>query len=243
MNTGLIAIGGQAIGGSDSSIIRFEQTPIFTSSITINHRAGAKRIEALLCGGGGGGGSGCGGGFGGLAVLEIPVTGQPLQITIGAGGAGGSSGARGGTTTVSSAGTILAAVGGGGGGNNSGAAINGSYGGGGGAANSLNVAGCGGCPPLGRLIWSPQPGDTNGVSVSNSNTQSADHWGEPAAGAGRPGRLWRDSVSTTSAVSPSNGSMGGGGGGSSTARSARRQWQISSGGPRGAMPRSVSWAS
>jgi len=152
MNPGTFT--GLSVGAAGQSISRYTQSPTITSSRTIAVPEGVKRIEALLCGGGGGGGlasqNGGGGGFGGLAIIEIPVTGSPLQVVIGAGGAAGTgteptNGGDGSPTYIVSAGTRYAEVGGGGGGGGvvNGASTpgwpgNGRSGGGGGGASQNN---------------------------------------------------------------------------------------------------------
>jgi hypothetical protein len=96
-----------------AQITGFIQSDVITTSQTVAVPPGTLRIEALLCGGGGGGGPVAAGGLGGLAVYDIPVTGQPLSITVGAGGAPG---AYGGATCVQAGGVTYARVVGGAGG-------------------------------------------------------------------------------------------------------------------------------
>ena len=102
------------IGGAP--ITDYIQTGVLLTSQRVEVPPGTKRIEALGCGGGGGGGTtnAGGGGFGGASICEIPLTGFPLDLVIGAGGMPGNIG---GTTSVSSGGTLYAAWGGGGHGN------------------------------------------------------------------------------------------------------------------------------
>lgn len=189
------------------SVTKYTQTPTILSSQTIQVPSGVKRIEALLCGGGGEGLSdGGGGGFGGLAVIEIPITGQPLQVVIGAGAAGYSSD-PGSPTYIVSAGTRYAEVGGGG---TAGyietnpTGRNGRSGGGGAGGGTFygidanTVGGNGGGPPIGKLIWTLYPQD-NSTTTTQANSNAA------PAGAGTGGR--------TIADAGTNGSFGGGGGG------------------------------
>ena len=98
--------------GTTGGITRYIQTQTIQTSRIVPVPPGTKRIEALLVGGGGGGGVG-GGGFGGAALIEIPVTGSPLEVVIGAGGAGNSF-SGGSSSYIVSAGTRYAEVGGGG---------------------------------------------------------------------------------------------------------------------------------
>jgi hypothetical protein len=167
---------------SGGAISGFQQTPVILSSQTITPPAGTKQIHALLAGGGGGGGGdfdydpgqgyvifGNGGGFGGCAIFNIPVTTDPLQVIVGAGGAGGIRstywpscvGGGGGATMVRSGGVTWARVGGGGGGS-SGFTTGGvgRFGGGGGAGcayswnyNDGYAGGNGGEPPIGQMLW------------------------------------------------------------------------------------------
>lgn len=170
MNFGTFA--GPGTGVPYGSISRYIQTPTITSSRTIAVPPGTQRIEALLVGGGGAGGAsggdtgGGGGGFGGAAIIEIPITGQPLQVIIGAGGA--STHLPGSSTSVTSAGTLYAEVGGGGGGGGGagGAADNGRSGGGGGGGGDAALNGAnGGSPPIGNLLWSIYPQSTEAAPV------------------------------------------------------------------------------
>ena len=118
---------GAGTGALGGSITRYTQTGAITSSQTIGVLSGVQRIEALVAGGGGGGGggqpggsaNGAGGGFGNAAIMEIPITGSPLQVVIGAGGAGAlntplTASGNGSPTYIVSAGTRYAEVGGGG---------------------------------------------------------------------------------------------------------------------------------
>lgn len=156
------------------TISRYIQTPLILTSQTIAVPPGTQRIEALLVGGGGGSGVdingagtyGGGGGFGGACIIEIPITGSPLQVVIGAGGAPTVSGSP---TYVVSAGTRYAEVGGGGAGYASwdGAstyysAYAGRSGGGGGGSSGISASGyvfsgAGGMPPIGKLLWCALP--------------------------------------------------------------------------------------
>jgi len=154
---------GAGTGSALGTISRYIQTPTILTSQTIAVPPGTQRIEALLCGGGGGAGrqqSG-GGGFGGVGVFLIPITGQPLVVTIGAGGVGQTATVTqtaGSPTYVTSGKIMYAAIGGGGAGvwSNVGAsAKNGSLGGGGGGVNTNynSTGGMGGGPPFGQLLW------------------------------------------------------------------------------------------
>lgn len=189
MNPGTFqGVGTGAFGGG---ITRYVQTPAITTSQTIPVPVGTKRIEALLVGGGGGGGYG-GGGFGGAAVIEVPVTGQPLQVVIGAGGAANTDGSP---THITSAGTRYAEVGGGGAGGDSTNSTGRSGGGGGGGGSSSQTGKNGGCPPIGNVLWFPYPSTTE-------NLVTASTVGFAPTGAGVGGLF-----------APQNGSLGGGGAG------------------------------
>ena len=129
----------QFTGGT---ITGYTQSATLTVSQAISVPADTKRIEVLLVGGGGGGGNStapnsvgmsAGGGFGGAAIIEFPVTGSPLSLVIGAGGAANTDGSP---TYIISAGAIYAEVGGGGAGasNNTRAGSGRSGGGGGGGS-------------------------------------------------------------------------------------------------------------
>ena len=218
MNFGTFA--GPGTGVPYGSISRYIQTPVITTSQTIAVPPGTQRIEALLVGGGGSGVQAVsnyragGGGFGGAAIIEIPITGSPLQIVIGAGGSQGdaSTNTAGSPTYVVSAGTRYAEVGGGGAGlyNNytqlpdfKGNGRSGG-GGGGGAGESTSTtqnAGNGGSPPIGNLLWSiyPQSPALYGTSVNNGSSV-------PSVGSGAGGN-------GAHKYQGSNGSFGGGGGG------------------------------
>lgn len=172
MNFGTFA--GPGTGVPAGSISRYIQTPTITSSQTIAVPPGTQRIEALLCGGGGSGGgfAGGGGGFGGAAIMEIPITGSPLQVVIGAGGVSSNNGSP---TYIVSAGTRYAEVGGGGGGGaqNTIAGSGRSGGGGGGGSTQAGfgfVAGTGGCPPIGNMLWCiyPTSGPNTRVDITGS---------------------------------------------------------------------------
>jgi hypothetical protein len=236
MNPGTFT--GLSVGAAGQSITRYTQTPIILSSRTVAVPEGVKRIEALLCGGGGGGGlanNGGGGGFGGLAIIEVPVTGSPLQVVIGAGGAAGTStqptsGGDGSPTYVISAGTRYAEVGGGGGGagyiynyGTPGWPGNGRSGGGGGGASNGNGyysnGGDGGPAPIGNILWTWAPntlrklaGSTSGgyryhyqIPEFASSISGAARYVQTTAGAGTPN-------STTLGMG-GDGALGGGGGG------------------------------
>jgi hypothetical protein len=175
------------------TISRYIQTPVILTSQTIAVPPGVQRIEALLVGGGGSGqgyngGAGGGGGFGGAAIIEIPITGSPLQIVIGAGGtintAGANDNTAGSPTYVVSAGTRYAEVGGGGKGQLSdilGTKYVGGSGRSGGSGGGLSpfsggyaygsCAGTGGGPPIGKLLWSIYT-QTSGQSFSQTSTSS-----------------------------------------------------------------------
>ena len=86
MNPGVFQGAGQGVVAG--TITRYIQTPPITSSQTVAVPPGTQRIEALVVGGGGAGGTslGGGGGFGGAAIFDIPITGQSLQVIVGAGG-------------------------------------------------------------------------------------------------------------------------------------------------------------
>lgn len=186
-------------------ITRYTQTGTLLSSRTIAVPPGTKRIEALLCGGGGGSTNGAGGGFGGIAVIEIPITGQPLQVVIGA-GAAYLSASPGSPTYVVSAGTRYGEVGGGGTASNGGGANKNGRSGGGGAGGGADggsdtadtYGGNGGGPPIGKLVWTAYPQD-NSSTVTKANANAA------PMGAGTGGRA--------ASVPGTNGSFGGGGGG------------------------------
>ena len=188
-------------------ITRYTQTGTLLSSCTIAVPPGTKRIEALLCGGGGGSVNAvAGGGFGGIAVIEIPITGQPLQVVIGA-GAAYLSASPGSPTYVVSAGTRYGEVGGGGTSSTGGGANKNGRSGGGGAGGGTGVGGSdpadtyggnGGGPPIGKLIWTAYPQD-NPNSVTQAKANAA------PMGAGTGGRA--------ASTPGTNGSFGGGGGG------------------------------
>ena len=179
---------GAGNGTTAGTISRYTQTPIITTSQTIPVPSGVKRIEALLVGGGGAGGgspegyANCcgGGGFGGAAIIEIPVTGSPLVVTIGAGGTINTDnyGNNGSPTQVVSAGTMYAEVGGGGGGGGytygytqyaPGRPGRSGGGGGGGTADSAgysSLGGQGGSPPIGNLLWSIYPQEAGATRIT-----------------------------------------------------------------------------
>lgn len=191
MNPGTFA--GPGAGVPIGSISRYIQTPLITTSQTIAVPPGTQRIEALLVGGGGSGQgynglAGGGGGFGGAAIIEVPITGQPLQVTIGAGGvantANDNNNTAGSPTYVVSAGTRYAEVGGGGQGQAS--VISAAYyvggtgrsGGSGGGLNPFSGGynlgsrgGMGGGPPIGKLLWSIYP-QTSSSSVAQTSTST-----------------------------------------------------------------------
>lgn len=225
---------GAGTGALGGSITRYTQTSTITSSQSIPVPNGVQRIEALLVGGGGAGSresnGGGGGGFGGAAVIEIPVTGQPLQVVIGAGGAtntsAGSRGATGSPTYVVSAGTRYAEVGGGGGGGAGTGGVTtqpsaGRSGGGGGGGAHQQFGASGGGAPIGNLLWSAYP-------ATEDTTQSNAMYGYSTSGnisqvyrtssstAGQGGPVWYQSSTGYNVVLPStNGALGGGGGGGS----------------------------
>ena len=232
---------GAGTGALGGSITRYTQTPTITTSQTIPVPNGVQRIEALLVGGGGAGYGGAtgdghmgsGGGFGGLYVLEIPVTGSPLQVVIGAGGVASSLrstvGTAGSPTYVVSAGTRYAEVGGGGAG-----AVNdftansagmGRSGGGGGGASAQFVGQDGGGPPIGRILFCAYPqqapyhyreqtgaGTTNSYYTSGRGGYlgSTGFGGINGGGGGGGG-----SVASTQTYAGGNGGPGGGGAGGS----------------------------
>jgi hypothetical protein len=99
----------------------FSRITTFTTSGTFVVPNGVTLVKVRMCGGGGGAGAsnqgGGGGGAGGYAENIFPVTpGQPIAVTIGAGGNGGVAGGavpgNGGTTSF---GTFMSATGGNGG--------------------------------------------------------------------------------------------------------------------------------
>lgn len=196
------------------AIAGFQQTSVITSSQAITPPPGTKQIHALLVGGGGGGGGdlnydpgnglvvyGNGGGFGGCAIFNIPVTTDPLQLIIGAGGVGGiysdfwpnCVGGNGGTTMVRSGGITWARIGGGGGGGGGlqGAAGAGAgrFGGGGGAGSVFSwnysggyIGGNGGEPPIGQMLWYLYPPANPNASWYRDTTigySSTQHVGFP----------------------------------------------------------------
>jgi hypothetical protein len=221
---------GPGTGVVAGTISRYIQTPVLFTSQTIAVPPGTQRIEALLVGGGGAGTSeGAGGGFGGSAIIEIPVTGSPLQVVIGAGGTGtnsASTNTAGSPTYVISAGTRYAEVGGGGcgvSGNNTiglaGSRFNGRSGGGGGGgryteSTSLDVtsyAGSGGGPPIGNLLWSIYPaGSSQYITPSSSNFSNVYI---PVYAPGIGGFTTDPSGSSRGYGMGANGILGGGGGG------------------------------
>jgi len=214
MNPGVFPGAGQGV--IVGSISRYIQTPTITTSQTINVPPGTQRIEALLCGGGGGGSAGAGG-FGGCAIIEVPVTGYPLQVVIGAGGAANTNGSP---TYIVSVGTRYAEGGGGGKGSDASTVGTGrSGGGGGGDYYGYTGGGNGGSPPIGKLLWSIYP--TNGGCQTSQSTYPPtssyydgttyiNHNCVAPAGAGIGGGNF---VFTASGCNGLNGSMGGGGGG------------------------------
>jgi len=211
---------GAGLGSPLGTISRYIQTPTIRTSQTISVPPGTQRIEALLCGGGGSGGTntsyGSGGGFGGCAIVEIPITGSPLQVVIGAGGAGrvnSGNGNPGSPTYVVSAGTRYGEVGGGGAGTSPTHTniANGRSGGGAGGAN-----GCGGGPPLGRLLWTSYPQQQNGnpgIEVVYSAASAASIGGGASNGVFGGYGIYAPSWS---AVQGGSGSFGAGGGSASS---------------------------
>lgn len=197
---------GAGAGAAPGAITRYTQTSTLLNSTTIAVPNGVKRIEALLCGGGGYGSYG-GGGFGGCAVIQIPITGnnQVLSVVIGAGATGTS--AAGSPTYVVSAGTRYAEVGGGGSGDNNGSQKNGRSGGGGaggGGPNSgVRTGGNGGSSPIGNVLWMAY------TNVSVGKFRGYANQCPPTAGAGSSG-IYNGLPGIEPAA---NGSFGGGGGG------------------------------
>ena len=184
----------QFTGGT---ITGYTQSSTLTVSGSLAVPLNTQRIEALVVGGGGDGSTfESGGGFGGAAVIEIPVTGESLVITIGAGGSPGSS------STVASAGTIYARVGGGGvGGTATGGAGNFGGGGGGGAsAPSASSGGAGGGPPIGNLLWSIYPSAEGATGVAGAGGVVAANVGN-AGGAGSLG-AWIQAIPDTPTCRP-----------------------------------------
>lgn len=222
MNYGTYA--GPGTGVPVGTISRYIQTPDLYTSQTIAVPPGTQRIEALLVGGGGAGGgnNGGGGGFGGAAIIEIPITGASLQVVIGAGGTGaGGRGPSGSPTYIVSAGTRYAEVGGGGGGTSNNYATSGgsaarSGGGGGGVWNSTTswysnggVTGVGGAPPIGKLLWTAYPQESQAVFLNDVGPLTF----IGPSGAGAPASVaWNTPVSSNYFVPGGNGSFGGGGG-------------------------------
>jgi len=146
MNNGGFLGFGKGAPNLATPIARYIQSPVYYSSITIKAPPGTKQIHAWLVGGGGGTGSNHktatqmpqyhqdhqegfstpgGGGFGGAACFDLPVTTDPIVVTIGAGGAG----AVGGTSSITIGGMVYAQIGGGAPGNHG---DRGYFGGGGG---------------------------------------------------------------------------------------------------------------
>ncbi len=224
------AFPGPGSGVIAGTISRYIQTPVIYTSRTIAVPPGTQRIEALLVGGGGAGTrEGAAGGFGGAAIIEIPVTGSPLQVVIGAGGTGTNStstNTAGSPTYVVSAGTRYAEVGGGGcgvSGNNTigvaGSRFNGRSGGGGGGGQYVavstfdqsNYAGSGGAPPIGNLLWSIYPAGSSQYITPNSQSPSNPYVPVYAPGIG--GFNTDPSGSSRGFGMGANGIFGGGGGG------------------------------
>lgn len=218
---------GAGTGTAIGTVSKYVQTSPITSTRTISVPPGTQRIEALICGGGGAGGS-TGGGFGGMGVFLIPVTGQPLVVTIGAGGTwSGGAGTRGSPTYITSANTVYALIGGGAGGmgGNTSTYFPGPGGGGTGGYNQ-DIGSPGGAAPVGQLLWSSSNpnGLTNlrwktvwlagggGQNVSISGYGSGGNGGEPSAQDYDPGTQ----VTTVYAnLQPQYGQLGGGNGGHS----------------------------
>lgn len=218
MNPGTFA--GPGTGVPYGSISRYIQTPTITSSRIIAVPPGTQRIEALLCGGGGSGSGnlpavtsyGVGGGFGGCAVVEIPITGSPLQVVIGAGGASVGSnqnGNAGSPTYIVSAGTRYGEVGGGGAGGNNLTITSGRSGGGGGG-----YLGNGGGPPLGKLLWTCYPQQQNASNaIEVWSVAGASYGGGPANGVhGSSAPLTGGGPASVNGGSGSFGAGGGSGG-------------------------------
>jgi hypothetical protein len=233
MNYGTYA--GPGTGVPYGSISRFIQTPTIATSQTIAVPPGTQRIEALLVGGGGSGGAsyGGGGGFGGAAIIQVPITGQPLQVVVGAGGTsvtGSNVGVAGSPTYIVSANVRYAEVGGGGGGGGgtgiTAAPTSGRSGGGGGGGNYNDQYGAnGGSAPIGNVLWSCYPQDSNRtqravytryIATDNSTYYYASPMIQPyaPATAGQGGGVQYSIVDGAWAMFPGqNGSFGGGGGG------------------------------
>lgn len=178
----------------------YTQTAVMQTSQTVPVPSGCKRIEALLCGGGG-----ASGGFGGANIFEIPLTGQPLQVVIGAGGPAvvRTSATSGSPTYIVSAGMKYAETGGGG---SQGTRQYARSGGGGTAGQG------GGPPPIGKLLWSiyPQVG-SNGVGTCYSYYGAGTCGTSPA---------YTGSIGYVGFGTGGNGSFGGGGGGPGTSTTA-----------------------
>lgn len=135
MNNGGFLGFGRGAPTSDTAISRYVQSPVYYNSTTIRPPPGTKKIHVWLVGGGGGAGSwrrqrghshhndygqhayseatseAGGGGFGGAALFELPVTTEPIVLTVGAGGAGPTG--VGGASTITIGGVMFAKVGGG----------------------------------------------------------------------------------------------------------------------------------
>lgn len=209
-------------------IYKYVQTQPILTSQQVQVPPGTKRIEALMAGGGGGGSGGAsgsvqgmGGGFGGLAIMLIPVTGSALDITIGAGGASTvtSTGNDGSPSQIYSAGMLYATVGGGGGGVDSSSmprpgTFGGACGGNPGTTTSYGAVSLahGSLPPMGLLLWHAYPH----VKMTNSGQSYTGVAGPTVSVPPQPGQGF-GSMSTYSGSggiyyysSASSGSFGGG---------------------------------
>jgi hypothetical protein len=223
------------------------ETTVLTSGATWTVPVWARRIEAVVVGGGGGGGSGCagasgasrfgggGGGAGGVCTSAWAVgdLAASLAVTVGAAGTAGASvssgtgntGAAGGASAIASGGvTLLSAPGGGGGAGGSASSGAGGAGGsgfpasnGGGAASVTASSGSGAA--LTRPDGSGGGGAGGGLDAANTAR---------AGGAGGVGG---------SLATPANGGAGGSGAAGSAgvaASTPARSWAGGGGGGGGA---------
>jgi hypothetical protein len=223
------------------------ETTVLTSGATWTVPAWARRIEAVVVGGGGGGGSGAagasganrfgggGGGAGGVCTAAWAVTDLAASLTVTVGGAGtagasvssgtGTTGGTGGASAVASGGvTLLGAPGGVGGQGGSAASGTGGAGGSGlltsngGGASSVTATGAAGAA-LTRPDASGGGGAGGGLDSANTIR---------AGGAGGVGG---------SLTTPANGGAGGSAGAGSvgtTASTPARSWAGGGGGGGGA---------
>lgn len=223
------------------------ETTVLTSGATWTVPAWARRIEAVVVGGGGGGGSGCagasgasrfgggGGGAGGActAAWATADLASPLTITVGAAGTAGASvasgsgntGGVGGTSAIASGGvTLISAPGGAGGAGGSASSGAGGLGGAGfpasnGGGTSSVTASSGGGASLTRPDGSGGGGAGGGLDSANTVR---------AGGAGGAGG---------SLTTPANGGAGGSGAAGSVGTAAStpaRSWAGGGGGGGGA---------